>query len=137
MNWQLLATWHSVIYALFYSWPVCLLSSVLTSKKHMHFQQLMATHWMYLSSLDGILRYIVSLCFHYIAASIISLKWVICLLRLLLVQQRVIFLCCYININIIILLQLLEYWAAARKVASEISQCWGISFLLPFLLWSC
>ena len=59
MNWQLLATWHSVVYALFYSWPVCLPSSVLTSKKHMHFQQLMTTHWMYLSSLDGILRYIV------------------------------------------------------------------------------
>lgn len=61
---KLLAVWHTIIFTFTYSWLVCLLSSVLTSKKHMHFQQLMATHWMYLLSLDGILGYIVAHCFH-------------------------------------------------------------------------
>ena len=35
-----------VIYTLICSWPLYLLNLVLTSKKHMHFQQLMATRWM-------------------------------------------------------------------------------------------
>lgn len=39
------------------SWLACLVSLVLTSKKRMHFQQVMVTHWMYLLSLVGTLGY--------------------------------------------------------------------------------
>jgi len=54
---RLLAGLPYVIYTLICSWPLYLLNLVLTSKKHMHFQQLMATRWMYLLSLGGILGY--------------------------------------------------------------------------------